>query len=159
MRRINSAADALNRGVADLDTGGGVVAEVPLKSSVEPDTGWRAIPCLEAGATGSILLRRVGDEVRLRLNGITLAAGSYAVYVASLPAGFVPADEEYFHAAVSTNVANWSRFGIYGSGRTLLAWIQTAEDGTVRPSSPMRGSWRYYTDQAFPAEPYPGTAA
>lgn len=118
----------------------------------EEDTGWVQVNASEQGTAGKLWVRRVGDEVRLRVDGITISTGAtHAGYVATLPAWAVPAGPEFFHTADAGSVTAWQRMGIYNTpGRDRLAWIQTAAASSTRPTTPMSGSHRYNTATAFP---------
>lgn len=125
-------------------------AVVPLG---DKDTGWVSITPSDQGTGGTVWLRRIGDEVRLRLESVTINTGStHAGYVATLPAWAVPAGPEFFHTADAGSVTAWQRMGIYNtSGRDRIAWIQTAAASSTRPTTPMSGSHRYNTDKPFPS--------
>lgn len=118
----------------------------------EEDTGWVQINASEQGTAGKLWVRRVGDEVRLRVDSITInTEATHAGYVATLPAWAIPAGPEFFHTADAGSVTEWQRMGIYNiSGRDRLAWIQTAAASSTRPTTPMSGSHRYNTDTVFP---------
>lgn len=118
----------------------------------EKDTGWVQVSASEQGTAGKLWVRRVGDEVRLRVDSITInTATTHAGYVATLPAWAIPAGPEFFHTADIGSVTAWQRMGIYNTpGRDRLAWIQTAAASSTRPTTPMSGSHRYNTATAFP---------
>lgn len=117
------------------------------------DTGWVSVAPSGQGTGGKLWLRRVGDEVRLRMEAMTIAAGSYAGYIAVLPAWAKPAGAEFWHvsgAASGAEITAWQRVGIYSSGMDMVGWIQTAAGSSTRPTTTMSGSHRYNTATAFP---------
>lgn len=133
---------------------------VPRVAEVEArlqDTGWRSLPMLD-GVTGTVLARRTGDQVWLRLINVTPPAGSYAVHIASLPASLAP-DGEWFFIAHDEGAG--SPPSVYGmASGNFLSWQRTTTNAVTRPTTPQSGSIIYSTKAAFP-EPtnYPGSAA
>ena len=117
------------------------------------DTGWVSVPASGQGTGGKLWVRRVGDEVRLRMEAMTIASGSYAGYIAALPAWAKPSGPEFWSvagAATNAEITAWQRVGIYSSGLDLVGWVQTAAGSSTRPTTTMSGSHRYSTDTAFP---------
>jgi hypothetical protein len=119
------------------------------------DTGWRSITP-DAGVTGRILVRRIGERISIRLESVLPPAGSGSVFLAILPVGFRHVGEHYF-LADGRSATLPSQIGMYNGSR--VAWMQLMSGSATRPTDALYGEYTWWATETFPAEPYPGTAA
>lgn len=155
MKLLYTWMEYMNTGRVRADLGQGVIFDT---DALAPrTTGWRSLP-LQAGVTGTLLARRAGDQVWLRLVNVVPPAGSYAVHIALLPASLAP-DGEWFFIAHDESAG--SPPSVYGmASGNLLTWQRTTTHVATRPTTPQSGSILYSTKAAFPASTdYPGTPA
>lgn len=121
-----------------------------------PSTGWRTLPLMN-NSTGTVLVRRMGDQVWLRVLDLKPEAGTYAVHVASIPTSIAPDGEWFFVAQDELAGSPPSVYGLYNGAH--LSWSRTTTNSTTRPTTPQSGSVVYFTKAQFPAaSAYPGTA-
>lgn len=153
----DATSGALQLAQTAQTTADGLVPRVESLETRFRDTGWRSLPMIE-GVTGTLLVRRTGDQVWLRLINVIPPAGIYATNVAALPYSIVPDGEWFFVAHDEGAKSPASIYGLYNV--TYLSWARTVNDTHSRPTTPQSGSITYSTKAAFP-EPsaYPGTPA
>lgn len=120
-------------------------------SRAEPDTGWQTLVTASAVASGTVLIRRRGDQVYISTNDLVLTPGTGSVTVAVYPTGYRPKSGKALIGTTVDSVGTQERFANRVSdGRLWWTGSGTGATTTERPAGALTMDESYMTDDPFP---------
>lgn len=163
------------RGITSMSNAGNTITVTYSDATTQqmtfptvPDTGWRNITTLMPVtlAAGAVYLRRLGNTVWLDLAGVSptaLPTNSWATWNSLIPVGFrVRRNWQYVALPQLSSSSAGGPVRLATDG-TVIVYRAKYMDTTVTPNVERNGtvdgliSWT--SDNAWPATPYPGSAA
>lgn len=123
------------------------------------DTGWRDVTSTYTEAfdptnTGTIRLRRQGNDVRLSFSSVTLEQGSATLTIGTLPVGWENSVRKATSNVTRRNSTSRAQIIVVDTSRIWWlaeSYVTSGETTTTRPDQDISGTVEYVTDAPWPS--------